>query len=245
MKVERRFGAARDVLAGVPPLRATRRLLFPKQHAELRYWRGLHTARGGRFTNDFYEPILLALAGDVDLEGKVVADFGCGPQGSLTWASSATVRIGIDVLASRYADEFPELLEHGMIYVTSTETRIPLPTDSVDLMFSLNALDHVANFEAMCAELVRVLRPGGLLAASLNLDEPATAEEPQRLTEERVRASLLDRLVVESYRIAGKPEVGEHLYLQFTEGEPTPYIPGMEGILWVRARKVGGDPRTQ
>ena len=226
----------------MPPLRAARRVLLGKHHAELRYWRTLHNERG-RFTNDFYEHIMVALAGEQDssfVEGKVVADFGCGPQGSLAWAGAATTRIGIDVLAARYAEAFPELATHGVIYVTSTERRVPLPTESVDVMFSLNALDHVGDFPAMCAELIRVLRPGGLLAASLNLGEAPTAEEPQSLTEQLVQKALLDSLAVESYHIAGKPPQPDQLYEQFIQDEPTPYVPGGEGVLWVRARKPAG-----
>ena len=57
----------------------------------------------GRFRNDYYEQTMLMLAHEPDgefIRNKIVADFGCGPQGSLCWAKMARARIGIDVLAT-------------------------------------------------------------------------------------------------------------------------------------------------
>lgn len=62
----------------------------------------------------------------------------------------------------------------------------------------------MVNFPAMCSELIRVLKPGGMLAASLNLDEPPTAEEPQQLNEAAIGEHLLDRLEIQSYRCVDK-----------------------------------------
>ena len=160
------------------------------------------------------------------------------PAGSLVWASDAALRIGVDVLAARYADEFPDILEHGMVYVTATERRIPLPSGLVDVMFSMNALDHVADFPAMCSEILRVLKPGGLLAASVDLDEMPTPEEPQRLTEELMHEHLLAGLRVEGYRCGDK--IPGEIYREVLRGDEAIRTPGRPGILWVRARKPGG-----
>ena len=116
---------------------------------------------------------MLAMAEEPDdnfLKGKIVADFGCGPRSSLFWASSASLKIGIDVLADRYADEFTDnIISHGMIYLKSTEKVIPLPSNFVDVMFTLNAIDHVDSFSNMCSEIIRVLKPGGDFIGSFNL----------------------------------------------------------------------------
>jgi len=56
----------------------------------------------------------------------------------------SSLRIGIDVLADCYADEFTDnILSHGMIYLKSTEQVIPLPSAMVDILFTMNAIDHV------------------------------------------------------------------------------------------------------
>lgn len=213
--------------------------LIPKHNAELNFWRNRFETDKGKFSNSHYERLLLAMAeepsGDF-LSGKIVADFGCGPRGSLVWASSALLRIGIDVLADRYADEFTDnIVSHGMIYLKCTENVIPLPCDFVDVMFTLNAMDHVDNFSAMCKEIIRVLKPGGEFIGSFNLEEPRSSCEPQQLNERIIKENLLDRLEVQSYRIAKKGPK-EDLYAPFFEGVLS-YEFGQEGHLWVRARK--------
>ncbi|MFC1660022.1 class I SAM-dependent methyltransferase [Gemmatimonadota bacterium] len=222
-------------------LRPIRNRLVGKHSAELSFWKGRLKREKGRFVNSHYERIMLAMAEESDqrfIAEKVVADFGCGPRGSLAWAQSASMRIGIDVLSDRYADEFREnLLSHDMVYLKSTEKVIPLPTGFVDVMFSLNALDHVDDFATMCSEIVRVLRPGGAFIGSFNLEEPITACEPQSLSERTIQENLLDSLAVKSYRISTAGPDGDR-YAPFFEGNLR-YEPGQMGFLWVRAHKNG------
>jgi SAM-dependent methyltransferase len=213
--------------------------LIGKNDAELNFWRSKFEIDKGKFNNSHYERLLLAMAeepSDDFLSGKIVADFGCGPRGSLVWASSALLRIGIDVLADRYADEFTDnIVSHGMIYLKSTENMIPLPSDFVDVMFTLNAMDHVDNFPVMCKEIIRVLKPGGEFIGSFNLEEPRSACEPQQLNERIIKENLLNYLEVQSYRITKKGPK-ENLYAPFFDGVLS-YELGQEGYLWVRGRK--------
>jgi ubiquinone/menaquinone biosynthesis C-methylase UbiE len=128
---------------------------------EITYWQNEWAA--GRFDNEHYERTMLMLAQEPDgefLRDKVVADFGCGPQGSLCWAKMARARIGIDVLADAYA-QF-KIHDQDMIYVSSSERSIPLPSNYVDVIFTMNAMDHVSSLSTMAAEVVRVVAPGGL-----------------------------------------------------------------------------------
>lgn len=232
------------VLAVVPsPIKRTllsiRNRFLSKYDTELSFWRSRLEIDKGRFNNSHYERLMLAMAeesSDDFLEGKIVADFGSGPRGSLVWASSALLRIGIDVLADRYADEFTDnITSHGMIYLKSTEKVIPLPPDFVDILFTLNAIDHVDNFSGICDEIVRVLKPSGEFIGSFNLEEPPSHCEPQQLNERIIKENLLNKLEVKSYRITKKgPKANQ--YLPFFEGNLS-YKPGQEGILWVRAKK--------
>jgi SAM-dependent methyltransferase len=213
---------------------------FPEKGVEeLSFWRSRLEIDKGKFKNSHYERLMLAMAeesNDNFLKGKIVADFGCGPRGSLVWARSAILRIGIDVLADRYADEFTtNILSHGMIYLKSTEKVIPLPSEFVDILFTLNAIDHVDNFSVMCAEIVRVLKPGGQFIGSFNLEEPASPCEPQQLNEELVKNNLLNDLEIQSYRIT-KQGPKDNFYAPFFSGSLS-YESGEQGILWVKARK--------
>ncbi|MHB9075852.1 MAG: methyltransferase domain-containing protein [Desulfobaccales bacterium] len=181
---------------------------------------------------------MLAIAEETDesfIKDKIVADFGCGPCGSLVWAESAKIRIGIDVLVDQYSSCFPSILSHGMIYLKSTEEAIPLPSEFVDVMFSLNAIDHVNNLSTMCKEILRVIKPGGIFCCSFNLEEPATIFEPQRLTEKIIKDNLLNFLDIKSYR-ATIPGPKDDPYRPFFDGN-LKYSKGQHGFLWVKARK--------
>jgi len=220
-------------------IRPIRNRFFKKSVSELSFWRRRLEIDKGKFKNSHYGKLMLAMAEESDenfLKGKIVADFGCGPRGSLVWARSAILRIGIDVLADRYADAFAgNITSHGMIYLKSTENVIPLPSDFVEIMFTINAIDHVDNFSVMCSEIMRVLKPGGQFIGSFNLEEPITPCEPQQLNEKIIKDNLLNNLEVQSYRIAKKGPK-ENLYASFFSGSLS-YEPGQEGVLWVKARK--------
>lgn len=211
-----------------------------KNQAELDYWKERHAAEGGDFLNAGYRPNMLRLIGEGEayLDGKVIVDFGCGPRGSLKWADMARLRVGVDVNADLYADAFPEsLLDHGMVYVKSTEQVIPIPAGFADVVVTMNAIDHVDDFEAMCGEIIRILKPGGLFTGYFNLEEPVSACEPQCLTEERVRQALLDRLEVLDYVTAVEgPRGGRYDPIHQPDAYPA-YRRGELGILWARAVK--------
>jgi SAM-dependent methyltransferase len=210
-----------------------------KYVSELAYWKGRYEMEKGKFKNSWYERYMLGIAGEQNhdfIKNKIIADFGCGPRGSLLWADLAQLRIGIDVNVDVYADEFKDdIISHGMIYLKSTENVIPIPSDFVDIMFTMNAIDHVDSFSAMCSEIIRVIKPGGYFYGSFNLEEQPNINEPQRLTEKLIKHHLLDHLTVTSYRLSqrGKPD---DVYLPFFSDELI-YEKGQVGFLWVGAQK--------
>jgi SAM-dependent methyltransferase len=210
-----------------------------KKDHELNFWMNFWQNSGRNFENAKYKKIMLAMADQQDdsfLKGKIVADFGCGPRGTLAWAKSARLRIGIDVLSDKYADSFKEsIIKHDMIYVKSTEKVIPIPGDFVDVVFTLNAMDHVDNFRLMCQEINRILKPGGEFMGSFNLEEPATLCEPQCLNEELINQELLKHMQTLSYRIALHGPERDN-YKNFFENNLN-HEGGQRALLWVRARK--------
>lgn len=212
-------------------------LIRYKYTSELRFWKSRLEIDNGVFENSHYRKLMLGMAQENDdnfLRGKIVADFGCGPRGSLVWADSASLRIGIDVLADCYAELFySNIISHVMMYVKSTEKVIPIASNSVDILFSLNAMDHVYDFRDICKEVIRIIKPGGDFICSFNLEEPRKVAEPQRLTERIIHDNLLAFLDVKSYRITKKGPEG---YAPFFEGNLS-YKKGEPGYLWVRATK--------
>ncbi|MCK4694257.1 MAG: methyltransferase domain-containing protein [Candidatus Cloacimonetes bacterium] len=215
--------------------------LFAKTHlknyAELNFWKEKWEQENHKLSNANYEKIFLAMAEEKDtsfLDGKIVADFGCGPRGSLCWAKSASKRIGIDVLVDKY-EKF-EISKHNIEYIKNTEKSIPLPSDYLDILFTLNAIDHVSNFDIICREIVRIIKPGGELIGSFNLNEPKSASEPQTLTEEIIQEELLQYFDIINYRIRPRCPKGDYYSYSFN-GSLLDLLPDEPGYLWVRSKK--------
>lgn len=109
--------------------------------------------------------------------GKRILDIGCGPRGSLDWATQAAARVGLDPLAEEYiamgAD--PEAMD----YVVGVAEAIPFGDASFDVVGSFNSFDHVEDVDRVTAEITRVLRPGGLFLLGTDVAHRPRLMEPQ------------------------------------------------------------------
>lgn len=211
-----------------------------KYKHEYGYWLSRFRQENDNLSNSHFASRMLLMAqeeNDEFLRGKIVADFGCGPRGSLSWTSAPLQRIGIDVLIPEYLASFGNCMrEHDMTYITCTEKIIPIQSSIVDVMFTINALDHVDDFQCMTHEILRILKPGGLFIGSLNLNQPATPCEPQTLTDISVRKSLLKFLNLSSYRLAKiHPKTPYKLMLENKLSNS--YENDEQYILWVKGTK--------
>jgi len=98
-----------------------------------------------------------------DLDGAVVLDVGGGPG----YFADAFADAG-----ARYAGVDPdvgELTARGSVganMLRASGLALPIATDSVDVAYSSNVLEHVPEPEAMAEEMVRVARPGGTVVIS-------------------------------------------------------------------------------
>jgi SAM-dependent methyltransferase len=106
----------------------------------------------------------------VELAGKDVLDLGCGT-GGITRFLAESYRpariVGIDVdpgLIARATEGAAGL--GNVTFRTVTPGPLPFADGSVDVVFSKDAMVHIADKEALFAEVFRVLRPGGSVAAS-------------------------------------------------------------------------------
>jgi SAM-dependent methyltransferase len=106
---------------------------------------------------------------ELDVRGKRVLEIGLG-QGA---ESEGLIRrgarwIGMDVTEEAVRRVSLRLELAGLPYEGVTRgsaTAIPLPDQSVDLVFSHGVLHHVPDIAAAQSEIARVLRPGGRLVA--------------------------------------------------------------------------------
>lgn len=147
-----------------------------KGDAEVEYWRGRRKVEG-ELSGPHYRRLYTELFG---LEASFFADrrvldVGCGPRGSLEWATGEC-RVGLDPLAERYAEL--GITEHGMRYVTAAAEAMPFRNGAFDIVTSLNSLDHVDDLDAAITELARVIGPDGTLLVITETRTVASPTEP-------------------------------------------------------------------
>jgi ubiquinone/menaquinone biosynthesis C-methylase UbiE len=110
---------------------------------------------------------------------KSILDIGCGPRGSLEWATMAAERIGVDPLADKYLKLGAG--HHEMTYKKAYLEDLPFPGNHFDVVCSFNSLDHVENLRKSTREITRVVKPGGLFLLIVDIHNYPTPTEPQSL----------------------------------------------------------------
>lgn len=157
-------------------------------------------------------------------KSKIIADIGSGPLPPLLIFKECKKRYCIDHLIDDYRKAgYPHhLFENDVTFLNSKSEHITLPDNSVDAVLSVNALDHVDNFEATAAEIMRILRPGGELHLLINCHQEKTSTEPLSLNRDKVKnafASFGNLFVVSSNPGAYGFSNGETVL--FSSSQPT------------------------
>jgi ubiquinone/menaquinone biosynthesis C-methylase UbiE len=100
----------------------------------------------------------------VSFAGNTVCELGCNVgyllDGFLQRENFRAIGLDIDADALEIAREtYGSRIE----FVGTTATAIPLPDDSVDVMYTIDTVEHLSHPRQILAECFRVLRPGGTL----------------------------------------------------------------------------------
>lgn len=109
----------------------------------------------------------------VPLNQKSVLDFGCGSGGITLYLAQkhqAFRVLGVDVespvLDHARSAAAKANLQHRVTFVKVAPGPLPFPDNSFDVVFSKDAMIHIADKERLFADVLRILRPGGMFLAS-------------------------------------------------------------------------------
>ncbi|HXI54841.1 MAG: hypothetical protein QOI66_1001 [Myxococcales bacterium] len=92
--------------------------------------------------------------------GREVFEAGCGTGLLLREAARvASAAVGLDLSRGMLG----AARDRGLRVVQGSLTDVPLPSASVDLVYCMKVLAHIPPIERACAELARLVRPGGHL----------------------------------------------------------------------------------
>jgi SAM-dependent methyltransferase len=115
--------------------------------------------------------VLALLAPHWNWSGKTVLDFGCGSGRLLRWllphAEDGAKLAGCDIHepSIRWLREhYPEAVR---LYVNDPEPGLPDGDKAFDLVCAVSVFTHLTNWAPWLLELRRVLKPGGILVASV------------------------------------------------------------------------------
>lgn len=129
----------------------------------------------------------LRLSGD-HFQGQRLLEVGCGPLVPCLQFSGCE-RHGIDPLISTYLEVGWPLFAYDAKLINSGAESMPYPDGYFDSVISVNALDHVDDFERVAAEIQRVVKPGGEICFEVEYHLP-TVTEPITLSDRRVLAAF-------------------------------------------------------
>jgi SAM-dependent methyltransferase len=163
-----------------------------------------------RSFNAFAEPEIRALIGRLDLRpGMHILDAGCGTGEALGWLSSEVAPsgsvVGVDLAAAHVAaaraHASPAIQIHqGDLF------DVPIDPASLDLVWCVNTVNHLANPIDGATRLARFLRRGGRLALGQSSLLPdmyfAWDARLERVTNEAVRSYYRDRYHLEERDLA-------------------------------------------
>lgn len=106
-------------------------------------------------------------------EDARVIEVGSGAHG-LIFYFGAKRGVGVDPLAVSYRNLFPRWQSCAPT-IAAVGERLPFAEHSFDVVICDNVVDHAESPAGIVAELVRVLRPGGLLYFTVNVHHPVYA----------------------------------------------------------------------
>jgi len=166
---------------------------------------------------------LIAVA---DLDGRLCLDLGA----SVGWVETYMLRSipSVNLIALEVNDDpvcglgrAESLKRHAAVEFTCLVAdmhHIPLANESVDLVFSVDALHHFRDLDAVFGEIHRVLRPGGTFHGLNEPDRPDGIDEDSYV-KSHIAFELRHGIVERRPTIAEYLEMGECINLRVANDE--------------------------
>ncbi|HWM02923.1 MAG TPA: methyltransferase domain-containing protein [Actinophytocola sp.] len=152
-------------------------------------------------TSDLGRSFKALILNELDIQpGATVLDLGCGPGADLSAIAEAvggTGRVvGVDNDASAVSEAIRAASRLSQVEVTVGDAHsLDLPTDSVDRVHTDRVLQHVADPNAVVAEVARVLRPGGVVGFAEPDWDTLVIDYPDPAIPVAYRKFITDRVV--------------------------------------------------
>jgi len=99
-----------------------------------------------------------------------VLEVGSGAHGLIFYFEAAEL-VGVDPLADHYRELFPAWQER-VATIAAFGEKLPYQDSSFDVVLSDNVVDHAESPRRIVEEMMRVLKPGGLLYFTVNVHHP-------------------------------------------------------------------------
>lgn len=120
--------------------------------------------------------------------GQRVLEVGSGPLAPILQFSGCS-RHCLDPLTNMYIAVGWPLYDYDAKFINSGGESMPYPNGYFDAVISVNALDHVDDFERVASEIQRVVKRGGGIYFEVEYHMP-TITEPITLTDDRIVAGF-------------------------------------------------------
>jgi SAM-dependent methyltransferase len=168
-------------------------------------------ARKLRLFNAFAEPELRRAVASLELTaGMRVLDAGCGAGCTLPWLTAAVqphgLVIGLD-LAAAHVRSARSLVSAASLVLQADLLQMPVRERSIDLVWSVNTVNHLHDRSAGVRALTALVRAGGRIALGQSSFLPdmyfAWDARLERVTNEAVRSYYRDRYLLREQDLAG------------------------------------------
>lgn len=103
-------------------------------------------------------------------DSPIFLELGCGTGGLICYLSKELSGrfLGIDIssYAIQNAYYLAQQVSNSVYFICADMSKLPFSTNSIDVIFSIDAIHHAKPYYAIASEIARVLKPGGILMFS-------------------------------------------------------------------------------